>query len=79
METAEGSNETEFFQFTEPVRKDAAILVKDSEAERKLMAEAVALAGDPGKIKAMEANIAPLARMDAAMDIAKEVYRLLEK
>ena len=61
------------------VRKDAAILVKDSEAERKLMAEAVALAGDPGKIKAMEANIAPLARMDAAMDIAKEVYRLLEK
>ena len=61
------------------VRKDAAILVKDSEAEGKLMAEAVALAGDPGKIKAMEANIAPLARMDAAMDIAKEVYRLLEK
>ena len=61
------------------VRKDAAILVKDSEAEEKLMAEAVALAGDPGKIKAMEANIAPLARMDAAMDIAKEVYRLLEK
>ena len=61
------------------VRKDAAILVKDSEAEEKLMAEAVALAGDPGKIKAMEANIAPLARMDAAMDIAKEVYRLLDK
>ena len=61
------------------VRKDAAILVKDSEAEEKLMAEAVALAGDPGKIKTMEANIAPLARMDAAMDIAKEVYRLLEK
>ena len=61
------------------VRKDAAILVKDSEAEEKLMAEAVALAGDSGKIKAMEANIAPLARMDAAMDIAKEVYRLLEK
>ena len=61
------------------VRKDAAVLVKDSEAEEKLMAEAVALVGNPDKIKAMETNIAPLARMDAAMDIAKEVYRLLNK
>ena len=61
------------------VRKDAAILVKDSEAAEKMMAEAVALAADPARIKAMETNIAPLARMDAAMDIAKEVYRLLEK
>ena len=61
------------------VRKDAAILVKDSEASEKMMAEAVSLAHDPGRIKAMETNIAPLARMDAAMDIAKEVYRLLEK
>ena len=61
------------------VRKDAAVLVKDSEAEEKLMAEAFALVGNPDKIKAMETNIAPLARMDAAMDIAKEVYRLLNK
>jgi len=61
------------------VRKDAAVLVKDSEAVEKMMAEAVSLAGDPARIKAMETNIAPLARMDAAMDIAKEVYRLLEK
>ena len=61
------------------VRKDAAVLVKDSEANEKMMAEAVALAHDPERIKMMETNIAPLARMDAAMDIAKEVYRLLEK
>ena len=61
------------------VRRDAAVLVKDSEAGEKMMAEAVALAHDPERIKAMETNIAPLARMDAAMDIAKEVYRLLEK
>jgi UDP-N-acetylglucosamine--N-acetylmuramyl-(pentapeptide) pyrophosphoryl-undecaprenol N-acetylglucosamine transferase len=61
------------------VRKDAAILVKDSEAVERMMAEAVTLAGDPARIKAMETNIAPLARMDAAMDIAKEVYRLLER
>ena len=61
------------------VRKGAAELVKDSEAEEKMMAEAISLAGNPFRIKAMETNIAPLARMDAAMDIAKEVYRLLEK
>lgn len=61
------------------VRREAAVLVKDSEAEEKMMAEAVSLAGDPARIKAMEVNIAPLARMDAAMDIAKEVYRLLDK
>ena len=61
------------------VRKDAAILVKDAEAKEKMMAEAVSLAHDPIRIKNMETNIAPLARMDAAMDIAKEVYRLLEK
>ena len=61
------------------VRREAAVLVKDSEAAEKMMAEAVSLAGDPARIKAMEANIAPLARMDAAMDIAKEVYRLLDK
>ena len=61
------------------VRREAAVLVKDSEAEEKMMAEAVSLACDPARIKAMEANIAPLARMDAAMDIAKEVYRLLDK
>ena len=61
------------------VRKDAAVLVKDSEAKEKMMAEAVALAHDPERIRMMETNIAPLARMDAAMDIAKEVYRLLER
>ena len=61
------------------VRKDAAVLVKDSEAKERMMAEAVALAHDAGRIEEMEANIAPLARMDAAMDIAKEVYRLLER
>ena len=61
------------------VRKGAAILVKDSEAKEKMMAEATGLVRDPARIKSMEENIAPLARMDAAMDIAKEVYRLLDK
>ena len=61
------------------VRKDAAAIVKDAEAKEKMMEQAVALAHDPERIKEMETNIAPLARMDAAMDIAKEVYRLLDR
>lgn len=61
------------------VRKDAAVLVKDAEASARMMPEAVALVHDPDRIAGMEANIAPLARMDAAMDIAKEVYKLLDK
>ena len=61
------------------VRKEAAVLVKDSEASEKMMAEALQLAGNPFRIKVMEGNAAKLARMDAAMDIAKEVYRLLDK
>ena len=61
------------------MRKDAAAIVKDAEAKEKMMEQAVALAHDPERIKEMETNIAPLARMDAAMDIAKEVYRLLDR
>lgn len=60
------------------VRKDAAVLVKDAEASGRMMAEAVALVHDPDRIARMESNVAPLARMDAAMDIAKEVYKLLD-
>ena len=61
------------------VNKDAAVLVKDSEAVGRLMTVALELAGDSERIARFEANIAPLARLDAAMDIAKEVYRLLDR
>lgn len=59
------------------VRKNAAIMVKDSEAQEKLMAQACALLDEPQKIKRMEENIAALAKADAAMTIAEEVYRIL--
>lgn len=59
------------------VRKDAAIMVKDSEAQEKLMAQACALLDEPQKIKRMEENIAALSKADAAMTIAEEVYRIL--
>lgn len=59
------------------VRKDAAIMIKDNEAQEKLMAQACALLDDPQKIRRMEENIAALAKADAAMTIAEEVYRIL--
>ena len=59
------------------VRKDAAIMVKDIEAEEKLMAEACSLIEDKERITLMEENIAKLALRDAAMTIADEVYRIV--
>ena len=59
------------------VRKDAGMIVKDSEASEKLMATACALVTDPEKIALMEKNIAALAKTDAAMTIAEEVYRII--
>ena len=59
------------------VRKDAGMIVKDSEAYEKLMATACALVADPEKIALMEKNIAALAKTDAAMTIAEEVYRII--
>lgn len=59
------------------VRKDAGMIVKDSEAYEKLMATACALVADPEKIAIMEKNIAALAKADAAMTIAEEVYRII--
>jgi len=60
------------------VRKDAGIIVKDSEAEEKLMKTACGLMENPEKIALMEKNIAALAKMDAGETIVKEVYRILK-
>ena len=60
------------------VRKDAAIMVKDVEAEEKLMAQACALIENKEQIALMEKNIASLALRDAAMTIADEVYRIVK-
>lgn len=59
------------------VRKDAAIMVKDSEAEEKLMKTACALIEDRERIALMEENISKLALREAAMTIADEVYRII--
>lgn len=58
------------------VKKGAAVMIKDSEAENKLMKTACDLLRNPDKTALMERNIAALAKTDAAMSIAEEVYRI---
>lgn len=59
------------------VNRYAAMMVKDSEAEEKLMNTACRLLEEPERISLLEKNIADLARTDAAMDIVKEVYSVI--
>jgi UDP-N-acetylglucosamine--N-acetylmuramyl-(pentapeptide) pyrophosphoryl-undecaprenol N-acetylglucosamine transferase len=60
------------------VNKDAAVLVKDAEAVEKLLPAACSLIEDTDKIAMLEKNIAALAKTDAAMTIAEEVYRVIQ-
>ena len=61
------------------VRKDAAMIIKDIEAPEKLLSTACELIGNHAKIETLEKNIAELAKTDAAMTIAKEVYTAIGK
>lgn len=61
------------------VRKDAGMIIKDAEAPEKLLRAACDLIRDTEKIAQLETNIAALAKTDAAMTIAKEVYIAIEK
>ena len=58
------------------VDKDAAIYVKDVEAQEKLLPVALATVKDSGKLKELSNNIAKLALPDSATIIAKEVLKL---
>lgn len=59
------------------VSKKAGMIVKDSEAAEKLMDTACRLINDPEKISDIEKNVAALAKTDAAMTIAEQVYRII--
>lgn len=59
------------------VRKDAALLVKDSEAVGKLLPVALELLGDEEKIALLEKNALGMALREAGQIIADEVYSLL--
>lgn len=60
------------------VRKDAALIVRDAEAEDKLMSTACGLLDAPERIADLERNIGELALRDAAMTIVDEIYRILK-
>ena len=61
------------------VNKYAAMMIPDAEAPEKLMKTACLLLDEPGRIALLEKNIAALARTDAAMDIVKEVYSVVNE
>ncbi len=59
------------------VRKNAALIVRDAEAAEKLLPTALGLLHDAARIREIERNVAPLARLDAAQTIVDEVYKLI--
>ena len=60
------------------VDKDAAIYVKDAEAEERLLDVALKTVKNSGKLKELSNNIARLALPDSATVIAKEVLKLIK-
>ena len=61
------------------VNKDAALMVRDAEAEEKLMGVIESLIGDEEKIHSLEKNILLLAKPDAGREIADECLKLCKK
>jgi UDP-N-acetylglucosamine--N-acetylmuramyl-(pentapeptide) pyrophosphoryl-undecaprenol N-acetylglucosamine transferase len=59
------------------VRKDAAMLVKDSDAVDELLPTALALLQSPERIKQLEKNARGMALTNAAQVICDEVYKLV--
>ena len=59
-------------------RKDAAVVVKDSEAMEKMIPTALELPRDPARMAALEENAGKMALPDAAGKIAEEVYKLIK-
>ena len=59
------------------VSKGAALIVRDAEAADKLLPTALDLLHDEVRIRTIERNVAPLARLDAAQTIMDEVYKLV--
>ena len=60
------------------VGKDAALMVRDAEADEKLIGTVEELIGDDARLAALETNILKLGRKDAAEVIAREVLKLVK-
>lgn len=61
------------------VNKGAALLVKDSEAKRDLIPAALNLLKEVDQVAQLSENIKKLGRLDADVQIAEEVYKLVNK
>ena len=59
------------------VNKGAALMVRDAEAEEKLLPEALGLIRDDSRRAGIEIAAASLAKTDAAQTIVDEVYKLI--
>ena len=59
------------------VRRDAALIVKDADAPERLLATAMDLLSDPGRIALLEENAGKMALTEAADVICEEVYKLV--
>lgn len=59
------------------VNREAALIVKDSEAKEKMMKSALNLLREPAKIAMLEENAGKMALPDAAQKIADEIYSLV--
>jgi len=59
--------------------KDAAIVISDDNAEKRLVGEAIKLISDNQKKKTLSENIAKMAERNADIRIAREVLKLIEK
>ena len=59
--------------------KDAALMVRDAEATKKLPALALELLGDEEKRERLSANLRKLARPEATKDIVREIIKAAEK
>ena len=59
------------------VRRNAALIVKDADAPEKLMATAMELLSDPGRIATLEENAGKMALTEAAQVICDEAYKIL--
>lgn len=61
------------------VNKNAALYIKDNEAEKNLLSTAIETVNKPELLKSLSENINKLAFKDSATIIAKEVIKLAEK
>jgi len=61
------------------VHKEAAILVKDSDAAKELVPTALSLLKNASSIVQLSENIKKLGKLNADVQIAEEVYKLVNK